>query len=128
MNWIALRTKILDLQITGTYTLPNGDTLPAISIDTKQFPPAGATVEGLEVVIIPATKIERTQYLGRGILNYEGECLIRQFNPVNDTLEAIKKLSPLFNRIRVSPRVFPSTGFAEIETVTITFEYFDGDD
>jgi len=124
MNWITLRTQILDLQIVGLYTLPNGDTLPAISIDTKLFPPAGATVEGLEVVVIPATRIERTQYLGRGILNYEGECLIRQFNPVNDTLDAIQKLSPLFNRIRVAPRVFPSTGFAEIETVTITFEYF----
>jgi len=55
VNLLELRTELATLLDTalGTYTLPNGDTTPAISVRSSgEALPATTTVEGLEVVII----------------------------------------------------------------------------
>ena len=55
MNLLELRTELATLLDTalGTYTLPNGDTTPAISVRSSgEALPATTKVEGLEVVVI----------------------------------------------------------------------------
>jgi len=124
MDWKQLRSTIVNLNILGAYTMPGGRTFPAISVDTPTFPPAGASVDGLEVVLIPATKIAPTQQIRSLLWRYEGQCLIRQYDASKNTLGAIELITPLLENVRISPRVFPSVGFAEIESVTLTFDYY----
>lgn len=126
VDWKELRSQIISLNILGIYTMPGGKTFPAISVDTPTFPPAGASVTGLEVVLIPGTRISTEQKLRSLLWVYEGQCLIRQYDPAKDTLGAIGAIVPLLDKPRISPRVFPSVGFAEIESVTITFNYYSG--
>ncbi len=55
MNLLELRTELASLLSAslGTYTLPNGDTTPAISVRSSgEALPTGTTVTGLEVVLI----------------------------------------------------------------------------
>lgn len=55
MNLLELRTDLATLlaDVLGTYTLPNSETTPAISVRSSgEVLPAGTTVSGLEVVII----------------------------------------------------------------------------
>lgn len=55
MNILQLRAEIADLLADelGVYTLPNGETTPAISVRAAgEDLPTGTSVEGLEVVII----------------------------------------------------------------------------
>jgi hypothetical protein len=55
VNILQLRAEIEDLLTDelGVYTLPNGETTPAISVRADgEALPAGTTAEGLEVVII----------------------------------------------------------------------------
>jgi hypothetical protein len=55
VNLLELRTELATLLDTalGTYTLPNGDTTPAISVRSSgEALPATTKVEGLEVVVI----------------------------------------------------------------------------
>ena len=126
MDWKELRSQIIALNILGTYAMPGGKTFPAISVDTPTFPPAGASVEGLEVVLIPSTRISTERKLRSLFWIYEGQCLIRQYDATKDTLGAIGAIVPLLDKPRISPRVFPSVGFAEIESVVITFNYYGG--
>ena len=55
MNILQLRSEIEDLLTAelGVYTLPNGETTPAISVRAEgEALPAGMTADGLEAVII----------------------------------------------------------------------------
>lgn len=58
----VLRTQLAD--IIGTYTLPNGSTLPAIRLSDGSDIPSEATVSGVEIVVMFSPTANIRYYIG----------------------------------------------------------------
>ena len=125
MNWQSIRISIIETGILGTYTTPTGQTLPSLSLDSYSQLPPGVVVTGLEVVIDPVESVKAGKTLGGSEYDHKGRCTLRQFTEGQGILVQMKKIIPLFDRVEISPRVTPTEGFAQIETISFTFRYLE---
>lgn len=126
MNWAQLRAEIVAAlgSELGTYTLPNGVTTEAIAISLSgNYPPAGTTCQGLEVVITPSANLTSTRALGRGYYWTDLAAIaLKQWDAAGSTEPGIRRLVPILpGNVEILPRVLPNSALGNIETVTINF-------
>lgn len=122
---IALKQRIIEELdgIIGTYTLLNGQTIPAIAVDQGNYPPQGTQVSGLEVVILPQADNAISPLLGGRMWEITSMVILKQWGE-GTTLEAMTKIIPLLgNQVQIGARVLPDGSLGNIETLKITFTW-----
>lgn len=129
MDAKLLRSQIQEVTtgLIGSYTLPGGQVVPALAVDTNgKYPPSGTKVEGLEIVIVPNISSNPRPGIGNSrIWEYISRIYLKQWDGSGDTLGATEKIIPLLgNKIQVGPRILPNDSIGNIESRTITFSSF----
>ncbi|MBW4648912.1 MAG: hypothetical protein KME06_09440 [Kastovskya adunca ATA6-11-RM4] len=126
MDAITLRDKIQAIlsDLLGTYTFPNGQTVPAISIWHPSYPPKGTEASGLEVTLIFAYESPLQPLVEANLVIYQSRLELRQWNPDDDTVEATNRLIDQLPEISlVRPRILPISQLDNIESRTIELEH-----
>jgi len=122
-----IRQAILDacVDIIGTYTLPTGETFPAIAA-SHAFPPPNTAVEGLEIVITADSEVAIAPLCGSGSFWEEKtQITLKQWDASKDTNQALGLIAPLLgSKVTINPRVLPDKSIGNIETRTIEFSHF----
>ena len=94
MNIAQLREVVTELlsaspNLIGTYTLPNGSTLPAVYVVGRQSVPNEWKVKGLEVTMREFPILNPGSPLGGAVkLTQVWEVILTQFTPSSNTLAA----------------------------------------
>lgn len=122
INIPFFRQKLLDIlqDILGTYTLPNGDIYPAISVDDRGiWPPEDTVIEGLECYVVPLIESPITPLIQSKHWDYVSEIQLKQWSKTGTTLEATSLIGAHFDQLEIGPRVLPLKELGNIETRTI---------
>lgn len=110
--------------LIGIYTLPSGQAVPAICVESQnKYPPMGTQVEGLEVSVIPAISVTSTPFLSTiDRWAYRTDVILRQYDRNQTTVEAMiaayQALKPI-GIVEVKPRILPLDELANVESVRI---------
>ena len=108
----------------GVYTLPSGQTVPAICVESQnKYPHRGVQIEGLEVSVVPAISITSAPFLSTiDRWAYRTDIILRQYDRNKTTVEAMfaayRALKPI-GIVEVKPRVLPLDELANVESVRI---------
>jgi hypothetical protein len=123
---LTLKAQVIDVLDTllGTYTLPNGDIVPAIAVDNGNYPPQGTKVEGLEVVIVPQLDTVFSPMIDGREWKLTSVIVLKQWGVSGTTLGAMEKIIPLLgNQVKIGARVLPDNSLGNIETLKISFTW-----
>lgn len=89
MNILQVRSTISQLlaDLLGTYTLPNGSTLPALWVDGRSGTPKGWKVQGLEAAIRQYPVRRSRPLMGMVEMRKAWEVKLSQYDPANEDME-----------------------------------------
>ena len=127
---VDLRQAILEAlaSVIGTYHFPRGGSAKALSILPDpdygyDYPPSGTRIEGLEVVVLPATDASAVPMLrGKRRWQTSTQIFLKQWDSKNDTVAATELIVPILgNNVKIGPRVLPLDQLGNIESRNITF-------
>ena len=116
MNIAQLRDIITTLlgaspNLIGSYTLPNGSSIPAVYVVGRQGVPAEFKVEGMEVTMREFPQLLPRSPLGTIKMNQLWEVILAQYTPSSNTLP--RAMERIIRRFPDStPRYFPGDDVA----------------
>jgi hypothetical protein len=116
VNIAQLRDTITTLlgaspNLIGSYTLPNGSSIPAVYVVGRQGVPAEFKVEGMEVTMREFPQLLPRSPLGAIKMNQLWEVILAQYTPSSNTLpRAMERIARRFPDS--TPRYFPGDDVA----------------
>jgi hypothetical protein len=97
--------------LIGSYTLPNGSSIPAVYVVGRQGVPAEFKVEGMEVTMREFPQLLPRSPLGTIKMNQLWEVILAQYTPSSNTLP--RAMERIIRRFPDStPRYFPGDDVA----------------
>lgn len=109
----------------GTYALPAGGIVPALSVGWA-YPPPGTVAAGLEIAIGPLSEMPALPRAGDATrFAFRSDIVLKQWDGTRGTAEAAASLVRLLRQwgtVEVKRAVFPEQNLGNIETRRLTFE------